>query len=103
MIDFQRPELSRRMEYEAVFHRYGSRGCEYSLANLYMWGRQTVAFLDGCLVALSHYHGKSVYPFPVGSGDLRNAVDQVMADARERGIPCRLTCLTAEDVRQLEE
>ena len=102
MIQFQRPDLSRRSEYEHIFHSDARRGCEYSLANRYMWGKQEIAVKDGCLMGFSQYHGKSVYPFPAGTGDVRSALDDLMEDARERGIPCRLTSLVREDVDMLE-
>lgn len=102
MIDFQRLDLRRKDEYETILRTCGERGCEYSFANLFMWGRQTVAFYGGCLVFFSHFNGRSVYPYPVGSGDTKAALDAVLADARERGIPCRFTGLMPKDLEQLE-
>lgn len=103
MIDFRRLDLSRKAEYDAILRSCGERGCEYSFANLFLWGRQTAAFHDGCLVFFSHFNGRSVYPFPVGPGDLKGAVDAVLEDARQRGIPCRLTSLTPGDLALLEQ
>ena len=103
MIDFQKLTFDKKDAYEALLMNSPERGCEYSFANLYLWGKQQVAFLHGCGVFFSHFYGRSVYPFPIGPGDKRSAVEAVLEDARKRGIPCRLTGLTNEDRENLEQ
>lgn len=102
MIDFQRVNLTHKDPYEAILMAGGERGCEYSFANLYLWGIQNVAFLHGCALRFSHFDGKSVYPYPIGDGDKHSAISEILQDARERGIPCRITGLTADDRDELE-
>ncbi len=102
MIPFKRLSLAEKESYESVLFSVPERSCEYSFANLYLWGRQEVAFLYGCAVFFSHFGGKSVYPYPIGPGDRRCAVEAVIADARERGIPCRIVGLTEADQQELE-
>ena len=103
MIDFQRFDLTKKQEYDAYLMNCGPRGCEYSFANLNLWGRQRGAFLGGYLVLFSQFERRSVYPFPVGKGDIRPVLDAIILDARGRGIVCRLSGLTAEDCMTLEE
>ena len=103
MIEFQKFDFSRRDEYNRYLQNCGERGCAYSFANLNLWGRQQAAFLDGFLVLFSQFNRSSVYPFPVGSGNIKAVLDAIIRDARERGIVCRLTCLTAADCMLLEE
>ena len=103
MIDFQRLEPHRRKEYEAILFSCPPRGCEYSFANLSLWGRQEAAFLHGCVAFFSHFYGRSVYPYPIGSGDRRTVIEEILRDAKERGIPCRLTGLTEADRAELED
>lgn len=103
MIDFQKPDLSKAEQYRACLTACTERGCEYSLANLYMWGSQKVAFLQGYLALFSQFQRKSVYPFPVGNGDIGPVLEAILHDARIRGLSCRLTSLTAEDCATLEE
>ena len=103
MIDFQKLDLARRAEYDAFLHHCGERGCEYSFVNLYLWGRQRVAFVDGYLALFSQFQRKSVYPFPIGQGDLKKVLDAIIADAGKRGLVCRFTSLTAADCAALEE
>ena len=102
MIDFHRVELSEKETYETILFSCPPRGCEYSFANLNMWGRQHVAYLHGCVAFFSHFYGKSVYPYPIGSGDKQAVIREILLDARQRGIPCRITGMTDADREELE-
>ena len=103
MIDFQKLDLSQRERYNEYLMHCGERGCEYSLVNLYMWGRQKAAFVNGCLALFSQFERNSVYPFPVGDGDVGAVLDAIVHDAQARGLLCRLTSMTAADCAILEE
>ncbi len=103
MIEFEKIDLSRKEEYRALLNTRSGRGCEYALANLVMWGRQRVAFLEGFLVLFSQFNKSSVYPFPAGKGDVKPILDAILADARKRGIVCRITGMSAEESMLLEE
>ncbi len=100
MIPFQRLEQIRKDEYSPYLLSAG-RGCGYSFANLYIWGRQRVAFLNGYLAIFSQFDRKAVYPFPVGQGNIAPVLDAIVADAHERGIPCCITGLRKEDCLQI--
>lgn len=102
MIDFQRLKLTQMDEYNRILFSCPPRGCEYSFANLFLWGRQQVAFLHGCVAFFAHFYGRSVYPYPIGSGDRRAVLEEILLDAKERGIPCRITGLTDADRAELE-
>ncbi len=103
MIDFQRLTFAQKEAYEQILFTCPPRGCEYSFANQCLWGRQEAAFLHGCVAFFSHFYGRSVYPYPIGGGDRRAVLELVMQDARNRGIPCRLTGLTVADKQELED
>lgn len=79
------------------------RGCGYSFANLYLWGRQSAAIVHDHLVVFSQFNRRSVYPFPAGIGDKKPVLDAIIADAKERGIACRLIGLCAQDRHELEQ
>lgn len=102
MIDFKRYKPMDREEYERTLFSQPERGCEYAFANQYLWGRQQIAWLHGCTVYFSHFYGRSVYPYPVGSGDKKAAIEAILRDAGKRGIPCRITGMTALDRQELE-
>lgn len=102
MIDFKHITIADKAQYESHLLSCGERGCEFSFANLYLWGRQQVAFLHGHALLFSQFNRRTVYPFPVGCGDKKEAVDAIIHDAQKRGIPCRITGLTAENIEILQ-
>ena len=102
MISFSRLQLAQKAQYEDILFACGSRSCEYSFANLYLWGRQEAAFFPEGIAFFSHFYGKSVYPYPIGTGDRRAIVETVIQDAQARGIPCRFTSLTRPETEELE-
>lgn len=102
MIDFIPANTTHKELYESYFTDGKERGCEYSFANLVMWGQQNIAEISGCLVRLSYYGGHISYAFPIGKGDKENAVREIIADAEERGIPCVFMGVYEEDKALLE-
>ncbi len=103
MIDFQQISPEALNRYQQILLLCPGRGCEYAFANLYLWGRQQIAFRDDCAALFSHFYGRSVYPMPIGQGDRARVVRDIMDDARQRGLPCRITGVTARDQVFLEE
>ena len=103
MITFKHISTEDRENYEKILKSAPERGCEYTFPNLYVWGRQTMAEVSGCVVFFSQFNRRTVYPFPIGDGDIKAALDAVIHDSRARGIPCRLTGLTSADVEVLTE
>lgn len=102
MISFSRLQLAQKAQYEDILFACGSRSCEYSFANLYLWGRQEAAFFPEGIAFFSHFYGKSVYPYPIGTGDRRAVLEAVLEDAKIRGIPCRITSMTQAETEELE-
>jgi len=102
MIPFEPIELKQKEEYGPYLQTAGHRGCAYSFANQYMWGRQHGAIVEDMLVIFGQYDRKSIYLFPMGQGDPKPALDAIMADAKERGIACRLVGLQQADCALLE-
>lgn len=103
MIDFKPITIADKTLYKHYLLTESERGCEYSFANLFIWGRQQAAVLHNHLVIFSQFDRRSVYPYPMGSGDKRPVLDAIIADAKERGIPCRITGLNAKEKLLLEE
>ena len=102
MIHFERLTIERKPEIDELLHRAAHRGCAFSFASLYLWGRQCVARVGENLLLFSHFQGKTMYPYPVCPGSARDAIEVLIADSKERGIPLRLSGLNTQDVEDLE-
>ncbi|MBO4980116.1 MAG: DUF2156 domain-containing protein [Clostridia bacterium] len=101
-IEFKHFTLEDKARYEAYLAAETGRGCEFSFANLYLWGRQSFAEVHGHIVLFSQFNRRSVYPYPLGAGDKKAALDAIIADAEARGIPCRITGLSETAKQTLE-
>lgn len=102
MIDFRPITTGDRALYESRLSDGYVRGSEYSFANLFIWGDQRMAVYDDQLLLFSRFGQFTCYPWPIGRGDKRAAVDVLISDARSKGIPCRLTGLDARAARELD-
>lgn len=102
MLNFQRLTPVDKEVYNRILFASPERGCEYSFANLYLWGHQKVALTRDTAAFFSHFHGHSVYPYPIGTGDKAPLIEAIIQDARDRGIPCRITSITNADKAELE-
>ena len=89
--------------YEDLLFAEGERGCEFSFANLYLWGRQSFAEMNGNIVIFSQFDRRTVYPFPLGKADIKEAISAIIEDSRSRGIPCRITGMSHSQAKYLEE
>lgn len=103
MIDFKPITLEQKAVYEPFLRDGKERGCEYSFANLYLWGQQKATVVHGHMVLFSKFHDRTLYPYPVGRGDKKAVLHALMEDARERGIPFRITGMCEESRQGLEE
>lgn len=102
MINFKPIKIEDKLIYEKYLKDGKERGCEFSFANLYIWGRQNAAVLHNHLVIFSQFNRRTVYPFPVGEGDKKAVLDEIISDAKERGIPCRITGIRPEQRKTIE-
>lgn len=103
MIEFKPITLEDKALFEHYLLDGKERGCEYSFANLYLWGRQKAAILHDHLVLFSQFNRRSVYPYPVGCGDKKAVLDAIISDAADRGIPCRITGVNEQEKKTLDE
>jgi len=103
MIQFHPISLDAKHTYLQYRTDKRELGCEYSFANLYMWGRQNLAFIHDHAVLFSQFNQRTIYPYPVGNGDKKAVLEAIIADAKERGISCRITSLDAEGRETLEK
>lgn len=103
MIDFKPITLEDKALYEQYLPHGSERGCEFSFASLYLWGRQNFAVLYNHFVIFSQLNDQKVYLYPMGNGDKKEILDAVIADAKKRGIPCRITGVYDSEKQTLEE
>lgn len=103
MIDFKPVCPEDKALYESYLHASPPRGCEFSFINVYLWGKQNLAVFDSCLVLLSYFGKTVVYSYPLGNKDKKAAIENIIADSKERGIPCRINGMVPSEKEWLEK
>ncbi len=101
MIDFKPITLADKEEYEKHLREDTERGCEMSFGNLFLWGDQKIAYVDGQVVLMSTF-SRSFYPFPLGRGDKKTALSEIILDAKERNIPLEFSAVCEREKGILE-
>ena len=101
-INFAPITLCDKALYESYLLSENERGCEFSFANLYLWEQQSFAVLHNHIVLFSQFDNHMCYTYPLGNGDKEKVLDDIIADAKEKGIMCRITGLDALAKRNVE-
>lgn len=102
MIEFKDIRLEDKERYEVALSKSGKRGCETSFANLFLWGKQEIAFV-GDIAVLRGTFSSTIYPFPIGEGDKKEVLDEILKDAKEKNIPLKITSIYGEEKEILEK
>lgn len=103
---FRRPELSDAELISDYFHKYPTRSCDRTFANVYLWAKfYQVEFTQykNTLVFRDNSAGYG-YAFPVGADeDVREVIPDLIRDAKEAGKPFCLYGITREHFEQIEQ
>ena len=103
MIQFQRAQIKEKEMYERYLWENETHGCEYSFANLFMWGEQSIAELNSQVTTFAEFYQEKAYHYPLGKGQRTEMIDAIIADAKEHGHECILYGLLESDKQELEE
>lgn len=102
-LDFRPITLKDKKLYEKFISGESERGCEYSFANLYLWGNQNYTIKDDCMIFLSQFDEIYLYGYPIGCKDKKAAINSIIADSYEREIPCIIAGLTSAEKQFVSE
>lgn len=102
MLEFKRFHPCDGELYGEYFPDGYDRGCEFSFANLYLWGKQNYRISEDSLLIMAQFGQRTVYPFPIGKGDKVRAVREIMRDADARGLVFRMSGISPEAKEMLE-
>ncbi|MBR4955319.1 MAG: DUF2156 domain-containing protein [Clostridia bacterium] len=83
---FRPIETQDKNKYEKLLFRHSGKGCEFTFANLILWGQRFIAFVDDHVVLYSNFEGRWYYTVLMGSGDKRDLFDNILKDAESKNI-----------------
>ena len=104
MISFHKAEAADRAWAHEILKNCVYPGAEYAVSCMYLWSDYfgELGRAADRLTQHAPWRGREVYLYPAGTGDLREAIEAIRADAAERGNPMRLRSLTNETRAELE-
>ena len=104
MISFHKAEAADRAWAHEILKNCAYPGAEYAFSCMYLWSDYfgELGRAGERLTQHAPWRGREVYLYPAGTGDLREAIEAIRADAAERGNPMRLRSLTNETREELE-
>ncbi len=107
MLHFQPVTIDDKEVLDRFFATSSFRNCDFSFSNIFCWRQkyQTTFVVESGFLFIRFYAGgkKAGYMFPLGDGDLKSALEIMIADSEERNEPFRLYALTAEMFSKVDE
>ncbi len=107
MIDFHCPTLEDKGWIEEKIAQEDFLTCEYTFGNIFSYTAKMdilVAEVHGCLVTRCCFSGGyPEYCFPAGKGDKIKAVEEIISDGRERGVPFGIFGMNTDNAELLRD
>jgi len=105
-IKFRKPALKDKEEINEFFHRYPSRSCERTFANIYLWSRRdpvTYGIVEKTLVFKREHKDTLAFTFPAGEPeDVKKAMECLKEYATDKGFPFVLYFVTPPQFEEIE-
>ena len=104
MLEFRSPEVSDKQWIYELASISNLPCADSSFGNIYCWSHSTapkIARLGNRLVMRLCIGGKCMYAYPVGSGDIRPAIELMAEDARSIGSPFIMRSITRPLLSQI--
>ena len=105
MIPFKTVTLCDKCWVDEIVAKENSPSADYNFGNIYIWDkhyRQLIARCGDRMLTKLRYEGHPAFVFPIGSGPLRPAIEQLRAFAAERGYPFVVRGITPAHREHLE-
>ncbi len=106
MINFKTVTLCDKDWIDKIVMEENSPSADYNFSNIYIWDkhyRQLVCNYNGRMLTKLRYEGKPAFVFPIGSGELRPAVEALRRFAADRGYCFVLRGITEKHRPMLEK
>ena len=105
MLQFHRVTIGDKPFVDAFTAAENSRSADFNFGNIYLWDsayRQFLAGVDGRLLTKLKYEDLPFFAFPIGTGDIRPAIEAIEEFCAHDGCHLRLRGVTDEHRDLLE-
>ena len=105
-LTFKTATLCDKAWVDPIVMAENSPSADFNFGNIYIWDKhykQLICRFQDRMITKLRYGGERAFVFPIGSGPLKPAVDELLLFCRERGYPLLLRGVTDKHRAQLEE
>lgn len=104
MFEFKSPALEDRNWVQPLLEKSGYMGCENSFGTLYIWSEAYSTKICRYKDFFLRCSGKDqpYYGFPIGESDPYPVIEELIADAKEKGKSFKMIGVTQDIARELE-
>ena len=105
MLDFQEISIDDREQIEEYLKYSEEPFCDFTFGNLFSWSvveNTKIAFLNEFLFIRFSDGEKYYYSFPIGNGEIKNAINLIIEDAKINNKKLRFVCLTKKQAKILK-
>lgn len=106
MLDFQDISIEDRERVENYFEFLEEPFCDFTFGNLFCWSvveNTKIAFLNNFLFIRFSDDEKLYYTFPLGNGEIKNAINLIIEDAKINNKKFQFVCLNKKQSEILKE
>lgn len=102
MLNFKPVELEDKEILEPYLLGSPYNNCDFSFTNVYMWRKKYKTSWALCGQRLVLKSDESTFLMPLGGGELRPVLEEMMAYAQEHGLPFQMAAVTPKMREELE-
>lgn len=106
MLEFKNPEIEDKVWVDECLSFARSINCEYTFGNIYLWStayRTKIAHYKNFMICKWGKDKDTFYSLPIGDGDFKDAVLEVIKDAENSGIKAKFGGVTESYKELLNE
>lgn len=106
MLTFSKPTIEDKAWVDECFRYVNSFNCEYTFGNLFVWStayRTEIAGFEGFMICRWGKAPDYKYSLPIGKGNFKKAVEEIIADAKSFGIKPVMYGVTENYKKLLDE
>ena len=106
MLDFQDISIEDRERVENYFEFLEEPFCDFTFGNLFCWSvveNTKIAFFNNFLFIRFSDDEKFYYSFPLGNGEIKNAINLIIEDAKINNKKFQFVCLNKNQTKILKE
>lgn len=104
MLTFKIPEINDKEWIVPILKESGCIGADCAFGTMFIWQEAyKIKVLKYKDFLLKTFGDEPIYSFPVGCGDIKDALNTIIKDSKEKGIPFKMMGVTEYLSKQLEE